>query len=468
MNARTRAALDDLAGALDLQSQLDPVATRRWRRALDGDGRPTLQLDDVSAIPFLVDIAGVELYQHRARVRAKSGDIFAAVTPAVDGYEEYCRALGFGEPELIICEPSGTSLQVARAVGAGRAYQRLVSRAREAGGMIVHPYMANEDVWELAEKLERDVGHVTVIGPPAPVTWIANDKQLFSEVAERTLGREWLVETQTQRDPAGLAAALRDLAGRHEQVGLKRTRCASAMGNAVFDAPGLRAEPAAETEAAVRAFLLRTEWDGNEDVLAVGWEQTDISPSTQMWIPPAELGPPRLDGVYEQILQGPEKVFVGSRPSTLGDDVNRRIGDAAVKVAESLQYLGYTGRCSFDHLVVDDRVLFTECNGRWGGTSTPMSMVDRLLRSPRPRPAYRAQDFIHEGLVGARFIDILDAARRSLFDPETRTGHFVFYNVGPLEQYGKLDVIAFGWSGQDEAEEALLETLPKLLGLCVS
>lgn len=32
-------------------------------------GYPTLYLDDVSEIPFLVNIAGVEEYQHRARCR---------------------------------------------------------------------------------------------------------------------------------------------------------------------------------------------------------------------------------------------------------------------------------------------------------------------------------------------------------------------------------------------------------------
>jgi len=420
----------------------------------------------VSAIPFLVDIAGVELYQHRARVRCKTGDIYAAVTPSVEGYEQYCREwLDFGEPELILAEPAGNLLQVARAVGAGSAYKRARQRATATGGIVIHPYMANDDVWELAEKLERDVGNATVIGPPAPVTWIANDKQTFSDLVTWTLGVEWIAETHTHRAPEKMAAALRDLAKRHQEVGLKRTRCASAMGNEVFHAPTVLAQTEAETAAAVASFLDRTEWPGDEDVLAVGWEQTDLSPSTQLWIPPTGLGPPRLDGIYEQILEGPKKVFIGSRPSTLGPDIDKRIGDAALAVAESLQYLGYCGRCSFDHLVVDDRILFTECNGRWGGTSTPMSMVDRLLGSPSQRPAYRAQDFVSDQLVGVRFEEILAATKSELFDPRSKTGRYVFYNVGPLAESGKLDVIAFGWGGQNEAEEALLETLPKLLGV---
>ncbi|MDH3846096.1 MAG: hypothetical protein OES69_19310, partial [Myxococcales bacterium] len=64
---------------LDLRSKTeayDPVA---WR---SGDStHPTLQLDDVSAIPFLIDIAGVEEYQHRGRLRAGDHDVYVTVTP---------------------------------------------------------------------------------------------------------------------------------------------------------------------------------------------------------------------------------------------------------------------------------------------------------------------------------------------------------------------------------------------------
>ena len=66
-------------------------------------GLPTLYLDDVSAIPFLVNIAGVEAYQHRARTRAGDGDLFATVTPPTEDYEEYCRKiLGLGRPGLVL------------------------------------------------------------------------------------------------------------------------------------------------------------------------------------------------------------------------------------------------------------------------------------------------------------------------------------------------------------------------------
>jgi len=175
----------------------------------------------------------------------------------------------------------------------------------------------------------------------------------------------------------------------------------------------------------------------------------------------------RLDGIYEQILKGEEKVFVGSRPSTLPDAVNQDLATGALMVATALQELGYVGRCSFDHLVTGDptgnfQTVFTECNGRWGGTSTPMSLLDRLLHGPRP--AYRAQDVVFPELIGASFQDLLELVGDLSFDAESGRGRFIFYNLGPMHGHGKLDVISIGID-QADAEHGVLEVLPKRLGL---
>ena len=66
----------------------------------DIDVEPSLQLDDVSGIPFLSDIAGVEEYQHRARLRARAGDLFAAVTPAREEVATETPFLNFPPAEI--------------------------------------------------------------------------------------------------------------------------------------------------------------------------------------------------------------------------------------------------------------------------------------------------------------------------------------------------------------------------------
>ena len=459
-----------IAARLRLAERVRPYASRRWR---PGDPpSPTLHLEDVSAIPFILGIPGVEEYPHRARVRAAAGDAYATATGVAAAYEAYCaNPLRLGPVTHISTQSGdgGSPLAVAEGCMHGEAFERVTELARRRGRLVIHPYMAIEPVWELARRVaDRTAARVTVLGPPPPVTWIANDKDLFDEVVTAVLGPGWTPETRRGSTVRTIASHLRALASSGPGVGLKRTRCASAMGNQVFESADIRDRPAESIERTVASFLKRTEWTPNETVLAVAWEAAAASPSTQWWIPPAAAGPPRLDGIYEQILEGDRRVFVGSRPSTLPEAVHRRLAQAAGRVAAALQALGYAGRCSFDHLVLGDpdgdfRIRFTECNGRWGGTSTPMHLVDRLVTRTRGvRPPYRAQDVTARHLVGARFDQLLALAGGEAYDAGRGTGRFIFYNVGPLTALGKFDVIALGET-QAAAERAMEETLPALL-----
>ncbi len=456
----------------EIEDEIAPFREHQWSGSLEG---PALHLDDVSDIPFLVDIQGVEQYQHRARLRARSGDFLAAVTELPPGYEDYCRdRLGMGSPSQLTPQLAGNALQVAEACRLDEStFETLTAAARTSGRLLVHPYMAIKSVWSLAAEIARQAGaRVEVVGPPPPVTWIANDKARFDDLVERVLGADWLVDSRRSNDPTELSRALLELAQLHRRVGLKRLRCASAMGNLVLDSTELPSADAAEL--VVRGFLDRTQWQGDEEVLVVAWEETRLSPSTQLWIPPRGQSLPTLDGVYDQILEGEQGVFVGSRPSSLPLVVQRRLGRAALAVGTALQELGYAGRCSFDHLVLGDvahdpescELRFTECNGRWGGTSLPMSFMDRLGVGGQPgrRPPYRAQDFVDERLVGVSFPELLRLIGDAAYDATTGRGRFLFYNVGPLVASGKFDVIAWG-SSQSDAERALEHELPGLLGL---
>ncbi len=442
----------------------------QWTEAR-GEGLPSLHLEDISGIPFVSAIPGIEEYQHRARVRAGDGDLFAAVTPSAPGYEAYCQnTLGLGAPTMLLAEPTGGPLDVADACAQGTTLEALARVARDAGGLIVHPYMSIQPVWELAAAIKAASGAPTyVLGPTPHALWLANDKRSLDALIHELGMGEFVVETRVEHTPEAIAERAREFAGRFPHVGLKRTRCASAMGNEVFASADLLALSPEESVAHVRAFLERTEWEPGEEVLVVEWADTNCSPSTQLWIPSLESGlPPRLDGVYEQLLEGVEKVFLGSRPSVLPEAVNTRLADASLRVAAAFQAQGYVGRCSFDFIVVGDledepRVCFTECNGRWGGTSTPMRLVDRLMRGA-PRPHYIAQDVVHDSLIGADFSELVRALGDDLYDPATKQGRFALYNPGPLGDKGKIDVVSIG-ATPEEALEGVQVTLPKLWGL---
>ena len=460
-------AVHQFADRLSLDAGVEPYRAERWTPA--AADRRVLHLEDVSAIPFLTEIVGVEEYQHRARVRAAERDLYATVTPPDPDYETYCRQrLQLGEVRWLAVDAGDTPLAIARGCAADDTFDQLVCAARAAHGLTIHPYMSTEEVWTLARRVGGAAGApVSVLGPPPPVTWIANDKALFAELVELVLGPGWMPEAQAATNADRCAETLLALAARHARVGLKRTRCASGTGNLVFDSAQLLARTPSATGVAVREFLDRTNWAAPEPVLVVAWEQAVASPSTQWWIPTPADGPPRLDGIYEQILEGEERLFVGSRPSTLPAPVNRTLAASSGQVAGALQALGYVCRCSFDHLGLGEprgefTVRFTECNGRWGGTSTPMHLVDRVVAGPRPR--YRAQDFVHERLLSVAFGELLERVGADAFDARTQTGRYIFYNVGPLAGCGKLDVIALG-ATQAEAEQAMLADLPRLLGL---
>ncbi len=446
-----------------LERRLRPFEPLRYR-ASDA-GTPALHLDDFAAIPFLDGVSGVEHYQHRARLRAREGDLYAASTPPSPGYERYCReVLGLGAVDFLAVDPAGDRLAIARACAGDRSIRgRLGALARE-GGLVVEPFLGVEAVWDLAAAVAADAGaRVRVLAPPPPVTWIANDKANFEDLVGAVLGPGFLPESRRSASAEELARALLELAETGPSVALKRLRCSSAMGNEVFESAALRRRGFRGVLETVRGFLERTGWKGGEEVLAVRWERAVSSPSTQWWLPPPGGGAPILGGVYEQILAGEEGVFVGSRPSGLPAGVERRIVSHSGRVAAALQGLGYVGRCSFDHLVLpDDRVLFTECNGRWGGTSTPMNLVDRLF--PDGRPPYQAQDVVHPELAGLTFERLLARFGDSVLDRGPGEGRFLLYNVGPLERYGKFDVVALG-SSRAHVEEAMTVELPRLLGL---
>ena len=458
------AAVREFEERLALERRLAPYQPHRYEGARD-KGLPALHLDDFTGIPFLDGISGVEFYEHRARLRAVEGDLYAASTPATPGYQRYFQdTLGLGSAELLQVDSGSDRLALARACMTPVPRTRLGDLASSRGGLVIEPFMGIEVVWELAAAIAADTGEqVRVVAPPPPVNWIVNDKANFEDLVTAVLGPGYVPASRRSTSAEVLARALLELAETGPSVALKRLRCASAMGNEVFESAALRRSGFDGVLSTVRGFLSRTGWDGGEEVLAVNWEEASSSPSTQWWLPPPGGGAPRLDGVYEQILAGDEGVFVGSRPSGLPAEVDREIVSQAGRVATALQRLGYVGRCSFDHLVLpQDRVVFTECNGRWGGTSTPMNLVDRLY--PAGRPPYQAQAYVDPGLAGLTFEELLRRLGDSVNDRGTAEGRFVLYNVGPLERFGKFDVVAIG-SSREHVEQLMTGELPGRLGL---
>lgn len=433
------------------------AGARRWARhtVRSADLRanaPVLSLDDYSEIPFVETVVGLPWYQYRARLRCGEGDYYAVARPDIDGYEEYNRQfLGLGRARGLHLEPPTSGLPLARLLMDDRsAFDRLVGAARGAGRLLVHPYMAIESVWELAGALEATASvPVRVLGPIPEVTRLTNDKARFSEIVEQLLGAESLVHTATSGDPLEVAEHMREIAERGDAVALKMPSFASGMGNRVFESRAIREKPKRVIRELVDRFLDEKGWDGRETLLVVEWHRDVVeSPSTQCWIPPPEEGEPEVEGVYEQSLIGEERVFEGAMLSGLPKRVRQDFMVRSWLICRVFQQLGYVGRCSFDGLVVgpgleDAQVMFVECNGRWGGTSTPMHLMKRVFGDFRVMP-YKAQDYVDERLRGLEFPQLAEIFGDTLYDRRTGKGRVLLYNVGGVTDHGKFDIVVTG------------------------
>lgn len=423
---------------------------------------PCLHLDDLTGIPFTENVVGVELYQQRARVRADTGDLFAATCPPLLDYEWYNRkVLGLGSPTFIHAFDAPRPDSVANACRSGFTRQHLTALANRAGGLIIHPYMGILSVWELAAELQAATdAPIRVLAPTPAATQLANNKVFFTRFIEDNFASAWVAPSKEAHTPEAMAMGLYELAQQYPKVALKMPECASAMGIEIFDAADVLHAHPQELVSHIAAFLNEKEWTPNTPVQMVAWLSATHSPSSQVWIPCDANESPYVQGVYEQLFTGPEKVFLGSTPSDLPEHIQGKIKDMSVAVAKGLQEMGYVGRCSFDFIIVNGRPIFIECNGRWGGTSTPMHLVDRIF--PEARPHYVAKDVHDTRLIGCSFKELAEAFGERLYKPESGTGTYILYNVGCLARFGKFDVIAIG-ATQEHAIHAATTELEQIL-----
>lgn len=456
---RDRATVDRVAAVAELTSRGHGLAAEadRWKtHTVDAAhlraSTTVLALDDYSEIPFVEAVVGACWYQYRARLRCGDGDCYAVARPPIEGYEDYNRRfLGLGRARLVRVEPSGSSLPLARLLASDRAaFEELVALARDAGGLLLHPYMAIGPVWELAAALaEAARVPARVLGPLPGVARLANDKARFSDIVEQLLGSDALAHTGTSDDLRVVAELMREYAARYDAFALKMPSCASGMGNRIFDGRELRGKALGVYRSVVDRFVEEKEWGGREELLVVQWHRDVLeSPSAQCWIPPLDGGDPEIEEVYEQFLVGEERVFEGAMLSALPRPIRHDFMRKSWLVCRVLQQLGYVGRCSFDALVVgrrleEARIKFVECNGRWGGTSTPMNLMSRVFGDFRSVP-YKAQDYVDERLRGLEFAHLMEIFDDVLYDRRAGTGRVLLYNVGGIAEHGKFDVVVTG------------------------
>jgi hypothetical protein len=432
--------------ALELSSRFRPLVPHKLEDA------PTLHLDDLSTIPLLARYYDVSFIEDRARLRAGEDDFVASCAPPVPEFEPYCRdRLALGSVTWLHPRARGRSLRVAQACWTDADVRgRLVDAVRTERLVYVHPHIGSFLVWAVAHLLGEAGGSpVKVIAPPPGLATAVNNKLWFADVVRRLFGNSALPLTERASDFATLATAARRLARDSVKIVVKVPDSAGGAGNLVLLSEELRGLEPGRVRRRLKRLMGEMGWWGGDSVLVSAWANDVLSsPSTQLWIPPPEEGEPIVEGLYEQLLKGTEGKFIGSRPARLPPDLAQEITNRSWLIGRLFQRLGYIGRCSFDTVLIGpcvdrSRIVFIECNGRWGGTSTPMTLMNRLFDRWSSRP-YASRASYVPGLMQFGFPDLLEHFTKELYDARTGRGRLILFNPGGLRTLHGIDVIALG------------------------
>jgi hypothetical protein len=447
------AAAERLAEELlrELPALALPDALRRLVPARLEPG-PTLHVDDLTSIRFLDQGREARFYQERARLRAGDGDVVATSLPVAEGYETYCRErLGLGAVEWLHPAPTRRPLCIAEACWEDeRVRADLTARLRAGRLAWLHPHMGTKAIWQLALLLSEEAGRaLPVIAPPPAVSKWVNDKVAFSRVVCRLFGEALIPRTASACNFALLAQRLQSLSRQCPVVGIKLQDSAGGDGMLVLNSERFLGRRLSAIRDDLKQLLPALKWSGESELLIDTWETEIVcSPSAQVWIPPKAAGEPVVEGLFVQTFAGGTAEFIGSRPAVLPPPQRREIVNRCWLLARLFQRLGYVGRCSFDLILVgpsaeQSRPEFVECNGRWGGTSAPMTLMNRLFGDWAAQP-YFSCVCTSAALAGRTFMELLTLLGDDLYDRRTGEGALILSLPGRLAVRTAIDVIALG------------------------
>jgi Pre ATP-grasp domain len=355
---------------------------------------PSLALEDHSGIA-LYDPEEESAYAYRALLLAGEGDQVVIGVRRSPAFERYCsEVLRLGSVDVVSARAARRRRGLAaRCLRDAELLERVAQHARAAGGLNLLPYMATGGLWALAGAIAARSGvEVRVGAPPPRLAHRVNDKLWFAERVAEVLGRRALPPAHPAFSLWALTRRVLALARHHASVAVKLPDSASARGNFVLESERLLRLPSLRVLERLRRALHGAGWRGRFPLLVTGWEQpVAANPSVQLWIPDGAAGPPVVEGIFEQRLAGEAGLFAGAAPSDLPLGWQRRLAAEASRLACLFQDLGYFGRCSCDAILVGEdpaswQLHWIECNGRWGGTSIPMTLANRLVGNWRRRP----------------------------------------------------------------------------------
>jgi hypothetical protein len=454
----------DLLRADDrLAGELRTLAAHRTTDRPPGHG---ILVDDISEISLTGQLAHGVGHQVRARIRAFHGDLVVsnAVPPA--GFDDYTRLLGLGSVHWI---HPGTGPRVcADALRSADSLGRLVEFATTRTAY-VSPYMASDGAWDLVRELSQATGRaVPMVGPTPAACAQANDKARLMTMAATLLGPASVPAFQVASSAGQAAQAMAALADGQHMVAIRLPSAGAGLGLCLVEAAAAAGMSPDQRRQLVAGFAVQTGHRFPDPLLVVRWyPDVSESPSVHLWIPALGQGWPLCDGVLDQHFSDEvASQFGGGSSSVLPRDQQDRVRLISMRLALVLQRIGYLGRCSFDFIMAGPDVsraepILVECNGRWGGASVILTLVNRLFARP-PRPAFAFGFIVDNRLRKAGFADLTRRLSRYLYSPGKPDGWLIIPHPGSLHDLGRLGCLTVALTSE-QARERLTGELPQVL-----
>lgn len=355
-------------------------------------GGPALLLADQSEIS-LYGAPEDTLLEYRLATLADAGDILILSHDRSPAFEDYLRDY-LDISGLDVMEAASRSGErrwplPKRCLQHEQLFHHIAHEMAGAGSLTIVPYLSTGHVWNLARRLTEETGaRVAIAAPPPRLARCVNDKVWFANRVKQVLGEQALSPSVIVYGPAALTGHVRHMSSGSRRLVIKIPDSAGSAGNLTLDTAMFRGQGSTPVRLHLLDMLTAMGWQGTFPLKIENWEEQILSsPSVQIWIPDRQHGLPIIEGVYEQIVEGVAGKFSGAIKSSMPASMKHRLAKQAMSLAFLFQQLGYFGRCSMDALVTGADygtadLHWIECNGRWGGVSVPMTLVNRLLPKP--------------------------------------------------------------------------------------
>lgn len=426
-----------------------------------GDG-PAALFGDTREIALLSE-RGSARHDYRLGWLAESGDAVVIGSRPCEAFEAYQRAI-LDQPGIRYLHMDAHDTRLERPTPVlclrdGRCFEAIADLARSAGELTLVAHIVTGTIWALAARLRQAAGvPVFVAGPPPRLVRAVNDKLWFGAVVRRLLGDTATPEKRAAHSVAALTRHVSDLLPNRQKLVVKVPDSAGGVGQFVLAAEPLRRLDVRGLHAFLRRELSEHVARQRFPLAVEVWDANVVaSPSVQVWIPLPGHGEPVIEGIYEQLLEGDDLSFRGATSATLPPAIDAALAEDAMKLALAFQALGYYGRCSFDAVATGPdpargTIHWIECNGRWGGVSIPMSLLNRLChgRQPSCHVILQEHDFRFPPMA---FSEALARVAERL-DTEAAGGRVILLSPEPFESGQGKRLLATGRSAEDALARA--------------